>query len=227
LWRCPVCHVNDALIHYRPWFRPQTVACEACGTRWIVQRVPGNDFRLKVVSGPARLVGLDMPLSTWYAEMKANFRPLPIGARDGKLPEGEELYLEVDGVDLLPYRPSVLFAAWTSGEAPREQPGGQGEVPDWATIGMGRLLLTNRRLLWEGPQGSLDWWWPDVKAVFQPWQSTLGISYGAALYRFTLGNEAGLKWLTYASTFAQAADAQQGAQPAQRAAGARQAAVRA
>ncbi len=57
--------------------------------------------------------------------MKASFRPLPIRARDGKLPEGEELYLEVDGVDLLPYRPSVLFDAWTSGEAPREQPGGQ------------------------------------------------------------------------------------------------------
>jgi 1-acyl-sn-glycerol-3-phosphate acyltransferase len=205
LWRCPVCHTNDALIHNCPRFRPQTLDCQACGTRWTIHRVPGQDFRLKVVNGPAGLVGLDMALSTWHDEIKAGFQPSPMSARDVKLLDGEELYLKADGVELLPYKPSTLFDGWTSGEAPRAQPGGQAPSPEWASIGRGRLFLTKQRLLWDGAKGRLDFWWPVIRSVFLPWQSTLGIIYGSALYRFALGPEAALKWVTYAGTMTQQA----------------------
>jgi hypothetical protein len=210
LWRCPVCHTDDALIHERPRFRPQTLSCRACSTRWEIRRMVEKDFRLKVVDGPDDLVGLDMALSTWYDEMKAGFQPSPIPVPDVELLAGEELYLRADGVELLPYKPSALFDGWTGGEAPRAQPGGQSQSPDWASIGTGQLFLTNQRLFWKGPQGGLDFWWPSIRSVFQPWQGVLGIVYGAALYRFALGHEVGRKWLTYAGTLTQEAAAQGG-----------------
>jgi len=186
------------------------LGCQACDTRWEIRRVVSKDFRLKVEDGPADLVGLDMALSTWYDEMKAGFQPSPIPAPDVKLLESEELYLRADRVELLPSRPSVLFDGWTGGEAPRAQPSSGPQSLGWASIGMGQLFLTNQRLLWEGPQGGLDFWWPSIRAVFLPWLNILGINYGAAVYRFELGPEVGRKWLTYAGTLAQEAAAREG-----------------
>jgi hypothetical protein len=170
----------------------------------------GQDFRLKVVDGPADLIGLDMALSAWHDEMKTDFQPSPTPAPDLKLLTGEELYLKADRVRLLPYRPNVLFDSWASGEAPRLQPDSQAQSPDWAPIGTGRLFLTNQRLLWEGAYGGLDFWWSATRSVFLPWQGVLGIIYGSAPYRFELGGGVGLKWLTYAGTLAQQAAAREG-----------------
>jgi hypothetical protein len=185
------------------------LACQACDTRWTIRHVPGKDFRLKVESGPPALVGLDMALSTWYDEMKAGFQPSPIPAPDVELQEGEKLYLRADGVELLPYKPSALFDGRTCREAPQAQPGGQARSPDWASIGTGQLFLTNQRLLWEEPQGGLDFWWSSIRSVFLPWQGVLGIIYGSAPYRFELGPEAARKWLTYAGILTQKAAARE------------------
>ena len=205
LWRCPVCGTSDALLHERPRFRPQTLRCQACGVRWQVQHVVGKDFRLRVVEGPADLVGLDMALSTWYDEMKRGFQPTPIPANGVDLLAGEEVYLEARDVPLLPYRPNALFDGWTEREAPQVQPRGRHRVADWASIGEGRLLLTSQRLLWQGPQREVDFMWPSTTAVSIFMVNVLGIKYGTALYRFPLGQEVGLKWLTYAGTLAQQA----------------------
>ncbi|MBU0704540.1 MAG: hypothetical protein KKC18_11815 [Chloroflexi bacterium] len=202
LWRCPVCHTNDALIHQRPLFRRQTVGCQVCDTRWEIRHVPGKDFRLKVVEGASDLVGLDMALSAWYDEMKRDFQPSPIPVTDVDLLPDEEVYLEVSGVPLSPYRPNALFDGWTGREPPQTLSPGRRELADWDSIGKGRLLLTNHRLLWQGPQGELDFMWPLARDVSLWLLNTLAIMYGAAPYRFSLGQEVGLKWLTYAGTLA-------------------------
>ena len=202
LWRCPVCHTNDALIHQRPRFRPQTVGCQTCDTRWEMERVVGKDFRLKVIEGPPDLIGLDMPLSTWYDEMKRDFQPSSIPVTDVELLPDEEVYLEVSSSSLSPYQLNALFDGWTGREPPQTQLPGRHELGDWASIGEGRLLLTSQRLLWQGPPGELDFMWPSITAVSIWMVNTLGIRYGTAPYRLTLGQETGLKWLTYAGTLA-------------------------
>jgi 1-acyl-sn-glycerol-3-phosphate acyltransferase len=202
LWRCPVCHTHDALIHARPRFRPQTVSCQACDTRWEVRHVPGKDFRLKIVAGAPDLVGLDRALSTWYDEMKRDFQPSPIPVPDVDLLPGEEVYLEVSGASLSPYRPNALFDGWTGREPPQALLPGRRQLANWESIGEGRLWLTSHRLLWQGPQGELDFMWSSMKDVSVWILNTLGIRYGTAPYRFSLGQEVGLKWLTYAGTLA-------------------------
>lgn len=205
LWQCPVCHTDDALLHKRPRFRPEILDCRACGTLWQVQRIPGKDYRLKVVAGHPDVVGLDMALSAWYDEMRAGFQLRPISVGNLELPEGEAVYLKADGVALVPYKPSALFEQWTSGEAPRAQPGGQDVSPGWEDIGAGQLLVTNERLLWKGSQGDLEFRWPAFRAVFLAWLGIIGITYGSAMYRFDLGPEPARKWLAYVGTLAQEA----------------------
>jgi len=210
LWQCPVCGTDDALVHRRPWFQPQRISCQSCDTRWQVKRVVGGDFRLEVVEGPSDLLGLEMPLSTWYDELKRDFQPSPISASGVDLSPGEEVYLQVDAVSLAPHRPNPLFDGWTGREPPRAQPAGPMQLADWPSIGHGQLLLTNYRLLWRGPQGELDFEWSSVTAVYLWLLNTLGLRYGTAPYRFSLGQEVGLKWLTYAATMATQAAQREG-----------------
>lgn len=202
LWQCPVCRTNEALTHDHPRFKKHTVRCHACGTVWEYQHVVNKDFRMKVVEGPPELIGLDMGASTWYEHMKKNFRPKPISVQGVELLPGEEVYLEKTGVPLLPYKPNPLFDGWTGREPPKAPPQGKREYADWASIGDGRLLLTNQRLLWQGPQGELDFSWSCVTAVYQFLRSVLGIRYGTAQYRFGLSDAAMLLWLTHASVLA-------------------------
>jgi hypothetical protein len=77
------------------------------------------------------------------------------------------------------------------------------QLGEWASIGEGRLLLTSHRLLWQGPEGELDFKWSAMTAIYLWLVNTLGIRYGTARYRFPLNQEVGLKWLTHAGTLAQ------------------------
>jgi hypothetical protein len=210
LWRCPVCSTDDALHHERPLFGAQSIRCRACETHWHVDRVVGKDFRLEVVEGPTDLVGLDMALSTWYDEMKGNFLPSPIRVSGVDLLPDEEVYLRASGVSLSPHRPNALFGGWNGREPPETQPRGRSQLADWPSIGKGRLLVTNQRLLWQGPERELDFKWSSVKAVSLWILNTLGIRYGTAPYRFSLDQEVGLKWLTYAGTMAKQAAEREG-----------------
>jgi len=165
---------------------------------------------LRVVDGPAELVGLDMALSTWYDEMKRGFKPSPIPVTDMDLLPDEQVYLRAQEVVLVTYRSSALFNGWTGREPPQAELPGRPQLADWASVGEGRLFLTSHRLLWQGPQGELDFRWSSITAVYLWLINTLGIRYGTAPYRFSLGQEVGLKWLTYAGTLAQKAAAQEG-----------------
>ena len=210
LWRCPVCCTNDSLIREHKRFGPQVVYCHACATRWEILRIPGHDFRLRVVQGPPEIVGLEMALSAWYDEMKRDFQPSPIPVAGFELRPGEEAYLVAEGVSLWPHHPSTLFDGWTECAAPSSQPPSGNGFAGWDSLGEGRLVLTNQRLVWQGPRGELNFAWSTTRAVYLWVVNTLGLLYGAARYRIGLGGEVGLKWLTYAGTIAEQNARQEG-----------------
>jgi 1-acyl-sn-glycerol-3-phosphate acyltransferase len=210
LWRCPVCHTDDSLVHERPILREQTLRCRACGTRWRVRHIPGKDFRLEVVEGPGELVGLDMALSGWYDEMRRNMHSVPSLPHSGEPGPDEHVITETSNVMLLPRRPNALLENWDGREPPRIQPRFKAQLADWQKVGMGRLVLTDNRLIWHGPRGELDFWWDHITSVSLWMLNTLTIRYGAAPYRFELGQENGLKWLTYSVVQAERAAARTG-----------------
>ena len=202
LWQCPVCHTDESLLHLHPHLRSQTVTCQACGTRWELEPIPGHDFRLRVLEGGPDLEGLDMPLSDWYQYTKGSFRPTVTQVPGVQLRPGEQAHLARADVEFVPYRPNTLFDGWTGRQPPKAQPPGRHELADWDAIGKGQLILTSHRVIWQGPQGELDFDWESVTAVYLWMTSTLGIKYGSASYRFNLGNVVALKWLAYAGEMA-------------------------
>jgi 1-acyl-sn-glycerol-3-phosphate acyltransferase len=212
LWRCPVCLTNDALLYKHRRFGPDRLRCQACDTRWTVHREYGKDFRLKVVEGPPDLLDLDMALTTWYDEMKRDFQPSPIPASGLDLEPGEEVYLRTGGVKLVPYRSNPLFDSWTGREPPKDRVLRRSEAGQYGTLGVGELLLTNRRLVWEGPEGGLDFWLKHFTDVTLRLFFQMKINYEATPYRFEFAEDTGLKWLTYVATVVQEPAAEMGRQ---------------
>jgi len=206
LWRCPVCGTDEALVHAQPLLRRQTLRCRACGTKWEMRRTFERDFRLKVVDGHPDTTGLDMAVTAWYDEMKGRFDPHAIEVDGVDLLPGEEVYLRKRGVPLLPHKPNALYETWEGDEPPIARLPGPPETAQWESIGEGRLLLTNKRLLWQGSKRELSLFWPKVTSVAIWMQNVLGIRYGNARYRFPLRGELPLKWLFYAGTMASRAD---------------------
>jgi len=204
LWRCPVCHTDDALVHEHR-SRPQTLRCRVCRTVWALRRVRGKDFRLEVLEGPAELIGLDMALLTWYDEMKRNFAPKPISLPDVTLNEGEMAYLTAQEVAFAPAPPNPLYERWDGSQPPRTQILGKHKLGAWRDLDCGRLTLTNQRLLFQGARGELHFEMKYFYAVSIWLANTLGLRYGAAPYRFSLNQENGLKWLAYTGTLAREA----------------------
>ncbi len=205
LWRCPVCHTDDAIVHHLPVFGRQTVRCQACHTVWGVRHIPEKDFRLCVLEGPSGLKGIEMALSAWYDEMRRELPVYPMIVTDVRLEAGEQVIAATRDVSLLPRRPNILLDRWDGREPPRIPAPGATRMFDWESVGQGRLLLTDARLLWQGPRGELDFRWENINSVSLWMLNTLTIRYGAVPYRFELGLENGLKWLTYASVQAQRA----------------------
>ncbi|MFC2030165.1 lysophospholipid acyltransferase family protein [Chloroflexota bacterium] len=205
LWQCPVCCTNDALAWERRLLHQSTLACRACETRWRLRRIAGRDFRLEVVHGEPEILGLEMALSHWYDEMKRGFQPVPLPVSDLELLPGEEAYLVARDVSLHPYKPNPLFEGWSGRNPPTSQTPIRPSMASWGSLGAGRLVLTSERMVWQGEQGELDFEWASVRAVLIWLVNTLGLRYGTALYRFGLGPESGLKWLTHAGTLAQEA----------------------
>ena len=209
LWRCPVCHTDDALVHEKPFLRRQTLRCRVCRTLWIVHHIPGKDFRLEVLEGPGELVGLEMALSGWYDEMMRDLDVAPQAPTVGSDP-AERVITETRNVPLLPRRPNILLDNWNGREPPSIQPHSKSQLAGWGKIGNGRLVLTDERMIWEGPRGGLDFWWRNVSSISLWMLNTLTIRYGTAPYRFELGQENGLKWLAYAGVQARRHAAQTG-----------------
>ncbi len=198
LWRCPMCGSLDAVRQESA----RDVLCTACHTRWELKRVPGKDFRLRVVEGPPALIDLEMALTAWYDRARDDFAPEPVPVEGVSLEQGEHVYLWADGITLAPAPPNSLIDRWDGREPPNTVPPSRPDFGRWVTIDQGRLLLTERRLLWRGKQGELDFELDAIRGVSLWLVNTLGVIYGAAPYRFTLGSENGLKWLAHVGSIA-------------------------
>ncbi len=211
LWRCPVCGAEDCLQHLRPVLRKERLRCRNCNTRWAVRHLPERDFRLQVLEGPPDLVGLEMALSSWYQEIKSGLAERLKRVENLQF-DNRQVYLEAERVTLLASHPNPLLESWNGGEAPRAQPPGKPELANWEKLGEGRLRATAERLTWQGLQGELYFNWAGINALWLWLFNSLTIGYGAASYRLELGDENGLKWLTYLATLAKQAAAHAGRQ---------------
>lgn len=210
LWRCPVCLTEDALLHKHHRFRPDSLRCRACDTQWVVRRVQGKDFRLKVVAGPPDLVGLEMALTAWYDQMKRDFQPQPIPATGLDMKPGEELYLSTGGVKLIAYPSNTLRGRWTGRQPRQDAILKRSEAGLFQDLGTGSMFLTNCRLVWEGPEGGLDFWLENITDVNLRLFFMGRINYGVTPYRFLFTQDSGLKWLTYVATMTQHVAAREG-----------------
>ncbi len=205
LWRCPMCHTEDALVHKHHQIGRDKVRCRACGTRWSLWRVVHHDYRMRVEEGHPDMVGLELPLTTWYDEARRDFELNAIDVPGINLRPGEEVYLTADGVNFKAYRPSPLFDGLTSGEAPRTMTPGSRTYAAHESLGEGRLLVTSERLVWQGPEGEMSFEWPHFTAINIVMMGTLYIRYGPAPYRFDLPGQISLRWMTYTGTLAKRA----------------------
>ena len=202
LWRCPMCHTEGSVFHRIPILGRDLIRCRACGTRWSLKHVVHHDFRLKVEEGHPDVVGLDMALTRWHDEATRGFEPTPIVVGDVELRLAEDVYLEAEGVKLLAYRPSPIFDGYSGREPPRAMQPGSREYSDTESVGEGRLVATNERLVWKGPDGELDFDWSHVTAISLMLPNVIYVRYGPVPYRFELGRELPLRWLTYTGTLA-------------------------
>jgi len=205
LWRCPMCHTEESLLHKHRQIGRDKVRCRACGTRWSLWRVVHHDYRMKVEEGHPDMVGLELPLTTWYDKAREGFELKPVEVSDIELRPGEEVYLTADGIDFKAYRPNPLFDGFAPGEAPRSVDRGTRDYGDFHSFGEGRLLVTNERLVWQGPEGEIYLEWPHFTAVNIVMMNTLYIRYGPVPYRFDLPTQTLLRWMTYAGTLAKRA----------------------
>ena len=113
------------------------------------------------------------------------------------------MYLDLDDTPLAPYQPNPLCDGYTGRRPPKDMRRGRRAYSDFVEIGEGRLLLTDERILWQGPDGELDFEWADVTAVYLWKYNDLGVRYGSARYRFSLGDTVGLKGITYTAALGQ------------------------
>jgi hypothetical protein len=159
---------------------------------------------MKVKRGHPDMVGLDLPLTTWYDKAREGFELKPIEVSGIELRPGEEVYLAIEGVKFSAYKPSPLFDGMTSGEAPASMAPGPRDYADHHVLGEGRLLVTSERLVWQGPDAELYFEWAQFTAL-NMFLYTLYARYGPVPYRLDTGQQIPLKIITYVGTLARRA----------------------
>jgi hypothetical protein len=201
LWRCPLCHVEDALQHTVHWFRNDEVECRACSTAWEVWRVLGRDFRLRVVGGEPAMIGREEALADWYDLMKASVRLVPRPEVGPSLEEGEDCYLRSHMADLFMEEDNPLLELWTE-EAPwasERDPG----LSFTEKAASGHLWLTSERFIWMSGEQRLTFRLTRILAAYAQGNRFFAIIYGQRLYKLRFRQESILKWLTYTALVAQ------------------------
>jgi hypothetical protein len=150
LWRCPLCATDDALVQVERRLRPDLLHCRSCGAAWRVRRVPGAGFALRVTAAGTSggRVGEERSLAEWYDALKATLSLRPVGAAALPLAAGETLYLASGVAELRAETTDPLFFS-ASSAPPRLD---KREVTG-ASVGLGRLFLTDQRLAWRGVDG--------------------------------------------------------------------------
>jgi hypothetical protein len=185
---------NDALVERRRLFRLLQVQCTHCGTIWETRRVIGDDYWLRVAACPSGEIelGTDLPLAEWYARMKETVALAPIAEAGLDLASNEPLYLASGEVLLSAESDDPLFHGGEPGARPDPS------RLDSASVGAGRLFLTDRRLIWHGEDGyRQDFALVRLNSAYTIYNRFLVLMAGMRLYRFQFREESLLKWLTY------------------------------
>ena len=203
LWRCPLCQANDALTHITRRLRPDLVRCMGCETEWRVRRVRGDDYYLKVVSGPAE-VGLERPLREWYAAMKRTVRLDPITDSTVSLRPGEVLYLISGAADLIAEATDHLFFG---GEASGDGPRSDKSKVEARTVGRGQLALTSQRLVWHWDDGLVSFPLDRLHSFYAMLDYGVAFMVGMRLYVASFLKESPLKWVNHVGLLAKRVEA--------------------
>lgn len=225
LWRCPLCETNDALIHLPRRLRADLVRCTHCSAQWRVRCVLGDDYYLKLVKvnegavekRPRRSIsesiiaedlrGLELPLREWYEIMK---RLVSLSAVDDppvSLQSGELAYLVSGPVDLTAEANDPLFFSGTGefGDVVLEK----GKV-EGVLVGRGTLILTNRRIVWQGDGRACSFPLESVSSAHTLLDYGVAFMVGMRLYITGFLEESVLKWITYLALVARELEAETG-----------------
>jgi hypothetical protein len=198
LWRCPICRIDDALVHRHRRFRPDLIACRACDSRWELHRViGGTDYRLKAVAGP--MAGAERPLAEWYDMMRAGFELIPISNSKLPLEPGEALYVSGQPVALAVLRKDPRFQEAIA-EIPQLVDSAEPALAGRETVNLGPvdLFLTDRRLIVRRDGRRYDLPLRTIRAVQLVIDRFLVIRHaGQLMDLFEFAEESPLKWRAY------------------------------
>lgn len=194
LWRCPICKTNDALSHRSPRLRRDLVSCSACQTVWELIRVLGKDYRMRIIEGAKK--GFELPLAEWYDVMKEDFHLVPVTEPSPPLEPGEVLHLASKEVEFQALETDRVF--WPQPAPTSLEPDNSPPLPPlMKRVGIGRLFLTNRRLVCQINDRTVSVWLKSVRAVELVTDRFMILRHQDGLYMFTFLRESLLKWLTY------------------------------
>jgi len=194
LWRCPLCATNDVLKENKRLFRSMMVHCSQCKTVWEVERVSGDDFQLQVIECPKYPAekGKILPLAEWYDRMKDSVSLEPISDPDVDLEPGEQLFLASRETTLIVDKKDPIRADLKD-ESPKISRYSQGII-----VGVGRIFLTDRRLIWQGGGGMrYDFPLARVNSAYIAGNHTLMVLFELRILDLRFKGESLLKWLTY------------------------------
>lgn len=203
LWRCPLCAANDALTHRQRWLCPEVVSCTACGARWRVRRVVGDNFYLKITQpsavNDAYRPGFELSITAWYDVMKQMARMEPLRDPQVPLENAEVLYLASGPAELWADSDEALPHSDRAGSPVGAPPPHEAQG---CCAGTGRVFLTSRRIIWQGDKQALNIPLRQVNGVYAILNMALAVVVGVRLYYLRFDRESPLKWLTYAAWLA-------------------------
>jgi hypothetical protein len=210
LWRCPLCATNDALVHIERRFRADRVYCRHCRAEWRLRRAPGDSFYLRLVVGqdgvPPDTDG-ERSVTAWYDAMKETLRLEPILDPEVALEPGETLHLVSGTAELIAEENDPLFFP--------VPPGADTARLDKRHVGgklasQGRLLLTNRRLIWQGEALTHSWPLARLNSAYAFLNYGVMFLVEMRLYTVHFLEESLLKWVTYLALVAPLVEAETG-----------------
>jgi hypothetical protein len=217
LWRCPLCSTHDALVHVERRFRADRVYCRYCWAEWRLRRAPGDNFYLKLVGQACpecsrRDGGLpqkhdERSITAWYDLMKATLRLEPLQDPAVALEPGEMLYLASGPAELIAEEGDPLFFPDAPGadtnRLDKRKVGGK-------LAGRGRLLLTNRRLIWQDEGLTRSWPLARLNSAYAFLNYGVMFLVEMRLYTVHFLEESLLKWVTYVALVAPLVEAETG-----------------
>jgi hypothetical protein len=206
LWRCPLCATNDALVHLERWFRPDLVRCRACQAEWLVRRVPGDNFYLRLVRAESG-VGDERSITAWYDAMKQSVRLVPINVQAAAWPASETLYLASGRVELQAEANDPLFFSVPQSLAASRLDKRQLEGKP---VGQGRLFLGSHHLVWQGDDSHCVFSHTRLDSAFALLNYGLMLMIERRLYTVYFLEESPLKWIMYLALVARQVEAETG-----------------